>query len=366
MAKKVSKKAKDIVSGLDSKLDKLLDAKLDEKFDASMDKIGTKLENEQGKKLYTGFTKADVKKMTWQEKGFQFINALAHNDKEKLDGLTEGTPADGGYLVPDEFRAEIIKKLHDTAVIRPRARVIPMSSDTLKIPTTDSSVKTYWTAEAASKTTTSAQFDEFELSILKLAAVMVASDELLEDSSVGVIEYLTEEFANAIAIEEDRVFTSGNGTTEPAGLDSYTLTTVDAGGALAYGHFVDAWTTLKQGYRANSVWIAHSQVIAEIFKLQDGNARPLILDIPSKPNPVLMGRPILECNSMDTTKIFFGDLGKYIIGDKGEMRMATSNEAYVASTSMFQTDQTAIRVVKRMDAGLPQTEAFVEMQNVQA
>jgi HK97 family phage major capsid protein len=359
-------KAKEITDGIEDKIDKLIDAKLGETLDKQLEKH-TRTGADGKNKIYSSkLSKSDVDKMDWKEKGAHFVSAIARGDREKLDALSEGTDAEGGYLVPEEYRQEIVKRAYDQAMIRPRARVIPMSTDTLNMPTSDSGPKVYWTAEAASKTTTSAQFGQFTLTALKMAAIMVTSDELNEDSTPNVIEYLTDEFASVIAEEEDKVFTSGNGSTEPAGLDSYSLGTIDAGGDVKYDHFVDAIYALKQAYRQNAVWICHQQVLAEIQKLQDDNGRPLLLNLNAKENPMILGRPVLEVNSMDTTKIFVGDLSKYIIGDRSGMTMRTSQDAYVGSTSMFQTDQTAIRVVKRLDAGLPQTEAFKEIQNVQA
>lgn len=363
---KEEEEAKQITDSIEEKMEKLIDSKLAETLDKQLEK-NTRTGADGKKKIYSSkISKSDIDKMDWKAKGAHFISAVAHNDREKLDALSEGTDADGGYLVPPEYRQEIVKRAYDQAMIRPRARVIPMSTDTMYLPTSDSGPKVYWTSEAASKTTTSAQFGQFSLGALKMAAIMVTSDELNDDSTPNIIDYLTDEFASVIAEEEDRVFTRGNGTTEPAGLDSYTLTTVDAGGDLEYGHFVDAIYSLKQAYRNNAVWICHQQTLAEIQKLQDDQSRPLLLNLNAKENPSILGRPVLEVNNMDTTKIFVGDLSKYIIGDRSGMTMRTSQDAYVASTSMFQTDQTAIRVVKRLDAGLPQTEAFVEIQNTQA
>jgi len=356
--------AKKIADSIEEKVGKLIDAKFGEVLDKQLEKH-TRTGADGKKKLYSSkLSKDEVDKMDWKAKGAHFVSAIAHNDREKLDVLTEGTDEEGGFLVPEEYRQEIVKRAYDVAQIRPRARKIPMATDTLNIPTADTGPKVYWTAESAAKTTTSAQFGQFTLSALKMAAVMVVTDELSDDSTPNVIEYLTDEFANVIAEEEDRVFTSGNGTTEPAGLDSYTLTTVDAGSNLDYTHFVDAVTTLKQAYRSNSVWICHRETLADIYKLQDDNGRPLILNLNAKENPTILGRPVLEVNGMDTSKIFLGDLSKYVIGDRSGMTMRTSQDAVIADRSMFQHDETAIRVVKRLDAGLPLTEAFVEIENV--
>ena len=57
---------------------------------------------------------------------FQDYKTRLHN------ALSERIPAEGGFLVPEVLRCEILMVALETAIVRPRARVIPM--DSLRVP----------------------------------------------------------------------------------------------------------------------------------------------------------------------------------------------------------------------------------------
>lgn len=365
---KIEEKAKGIVNEFEKYTDDKI-GKLEEKMDKVLSQFSKEKQEEGGKgKLYSPeINKSDVEAMGWEEKGFHYLRGILTNDKQKLEVLSEGEDADGGYLVPEEYRLEVMKRSNDASVIRPRAQVIPMGSNTLNLNYEDTRPDVFITSEGASKTTTSSTFGRTQLTLKKLAAIMQMTDELKDDSGIGIMDYLTTQLAEAIARKEDELFMSGNGTTEPAGIDDYAgIPTVDAGGTLTYQTLVDAKYELPQGYRNNAVWICHRTVLAELNKLADDNNRPLLVNVQGGTSETLLGYPVLEHNNMDQSKIFFGDLGRYVIGDGGSMKIDTSMHATVGNSNSFEEDKTALRVVKRIDGALPLTEAFVEVQDVQA
>lgn len=366
--KKVEEKATEIVDELGKYTDEKV-GKLEKKIDKMSDileKFSKQKVEEGGKgKLYSpDISKSDVEKMDWKEKGFHYIQGVLKNDERKLKLLSTDVDARGGYLVPEEYRLEVMKRSMDASVIRPRAQVIPMQHNTLNLNAEDTKPTVYITTEGASKNTTSATFARTQLSLKKLAAIQPVTDELLEDSGIALMDYLTTQLAEAIAEREDWLFMNGNGTTEPAGIDSYTYTTVDAGGDLGWQDLVSAKFTLPQGYRNNAVWIAHSVRIAQLNNLADDNNRPLLVDIEGGTKQTLLGYPVLEHNNMDQSKMFFGDLGRFVIGEKPGMKFDISNEGVIGGSSLFEQDGTALRVVKRLDSAMPLTEAFVEIENV--
>src|SRR3546814_6041233 len=79
----------------------------------------------------------------------------------------ESVGAEGGFLVPEEFRGELAKVSLGTSIVRPRARVIPMNSATLRFPKIDETsrvssvyggVVVYRTEEGAELTESEAAF----------------------------------------------------------------------------------------------------------------------------------------------------------------------------------------------------------------
>jgi len=364
---KVEEKANEIVDELgkytDEKVGKL-ESKMD-KMAEMLEKYGKEKEEEKGKLYSPSFKKSDVQKMGWKEKGFHFLRSVVYGKEEQAKLLTGTDDASGGYLVPEEYLAEIMTRSRDRAVIKQRARVIPMTSPTLNLSTEYGNPDVFYTAEGATKTTTSATVDRTTLNLKKLAAIIRVTDELQDDANVDIIDYVTDRLVDAVVEKEEEMFITGTGTTMPKGLNHYALESVDAGGDLVFGDIVDAKFKLSQRYRNNAVWIAHKDVIAEIQQLTDDSDRPLILsNMGEATSEVLLGSPILENNNVPTDKIFFGDLSYYVIGEGREMRIDSTNTGVVGGQSDWERDTTSLRIVKRHDAALPLTEAFVEIENV--
>ena len=67
-----------------------------------------------------------------------------HPGQKTLAGSVD---ADGGYTIPDEFRAVLIRLIDEFGMVRRAARVFPMNSDNMKFPTLTSGVTVYWPNE---------------------------------------------------------------------------------------------------------------------------------------------------------------------------------------------------------------------------
>ena len=124
-----------------------------------------------------------IDKMTAKEKIVGFFQACIQNNTAVLKALSEGTNADGGYLVPDEFRAEIIRDIAESPHMRNEVTVVPMSRQVMNIPTLVEKPKVTWTDENATKSTTTAHFGQATLTAYKMAAILYSSDELIDDAN---------------------------------------------------------------------------------------------------------------------------------------------------------------------------------------
>lgn len=325
-----------------------------------------KVEDEKKGKIFG----KDVKKMTEEERNTEFIKALLSNSREKLELLSEGTDADGGYLVPDEYADRIVEDLRDATVIRPRATVITTRSKTLNLPSLATRPKVYWRGELAAKSTSSVTFDNLQFTPYSLAVIIGLSQELADDASLGVgsggiVGYVQRLIVQAIAEEEDKKFATGSGSGEPTGITQYTssMATVDAGGALSGDHFIKLYHKIPQGYRKNGVWLMNSRTISEVRQLKDSNNRYLIQDLAGSPQPTLLGRPIIEQNDLPSSQVYYGDLQYYTIVQRQGISTRVSDEATVASSSAFEKNLVYVRVEERVDGKLVQPKAFGYINN---
>lgn len=117
--------------------------------------------------------------------------------------------------------------------MRGLVRVVPMKRDIMQIPKLSTRPQVRWTSENAQKSTTTASFESKTLTAHKVAAILYASEELVEDcDTFDVVRLIIELFAERIAEEEDKVITSGSGTGQPTGLTNCTLTSVTCSGNL--------------------------------------------------------------------------------------------------------------------------------------
>lgn len=289
----------------------------------------------------------------------EFFQAIVSGDKEKAKALAEGTDASGGYLVPDEFRAQIVDWALDKPVIRRYATVWPMKSKTLELPALAADVAVYWGSENTSISTTSADFGNVLLTANKLNAIIYLSTELFEDSSIDLVNYLTDRFAQAIYREEDRKFVKGTGTGQPKGILQYTLGgTKNVAKAGTADDLIDTYWRLPQSHRDNAVWLMSNLTIANVSKLKDSNGQYLLIRPTDGSLPRLMGRPVLEQNDCGNT-IIFGDLRFYYIGDRRQLSVKTTTEG----AGTFEKDQIAIKVTERVDGRLALTRAFRSITN---
>lgn len=288
----------------------------------------------------------------------------------EIRAMSEGTAGDGGYLVPEEFSTLIIQKKSAIAKMRNYATVIPMVTDKLHVPYDNANVTPSWEAENNATTPSNATFSEITLTPWKLKVLSVASNELLADANVSIINYLAGQFARVLAAEEDKQFFTGNGSSKPTGLRSLSVTTVtQAGAALAYLDVVKLFMALPEQYRMNAQFVTSPTGIQLLMGLVDDNHRPIFMPSWEAGKPAtLFGRPLIEDpnwptnltvgSATNTTEIWFGDLSTYVIGDRQSLEMTISTERY------FDADQTAMKAILRVDGKGTLTEAHRKLISV--
>lgn len=295
----------------------------------------------------------DAASLTKEEKIVGFYHALVTNNEYALKALSEGTAADGGYLFPNEFMTELVRALPEVNVMRNWVRIVPMKRDTMDVSTLVSGPKVFWTAENAAKTTTSAHFGTDQLVAKKMAAILYASDELIEDSDIfDVVQLIINLFAEEIGREEEKVIWTGNGTTQPEGIDAAN-TVPSAGSAGGTGDFddiINLYYALPAQYRQNAAFFANDNTAKNLSKVKDSTGQYLWQpSVRDGAFDTLRGKPLVISNWVPDGKVYFGDFKRaYFLGDRKRMTVKVSQETETA----FTKDQTAIRVVARIGGAL--------------
>ena len=318
----------------------------------------------------------------------KLFNALA---RPQNASLSERLPAEGGFLVPEVLRSEILMVALETAVVRPRARVIPMDSLRVPLPIIDDTshasnvyggVAAYWTAEGATLSATAPSFGRFELEARKLTAYTTIPNELLQDSITSLDTWFNIFFPRAMAWFEDVAFISGTGVGEPQGfLNAPAAVTISTSSAheIKFSHIASAYSRMWPASLNNAVWLCSPDVLLSLLQmamndLSSGTAvaPPLWLQSMSATghpgggggdgvNYLLMGRPLIVSEKMPSSTsgntttagaLAFVDLGQYLLGDRQAMQIATSEEY------LFASDLVAYRVIERLDGRIWQQSAI--------
>lgn len=345
--------------------------KLSDMFDAKIREMGLdKVDRKHGIFPSDGDPDGDdLKDLSKEERIAKFLTAVVQNDVAVAKELSEGVGSEGGFLVPTEFRAEVVRKLVKDAVIRPRATVIPMARDKMDVPAESGGVSVFWAGESISLTESNPSFAQVNLNTNKLTGLSKMSRELFADAAISVVDYITGLFGRALAAEEDKKFMTGTGTGEPKGIRQYTLVSqAQAAASLTADDLIKLFYLLPVQYRARAVWIIHNSRIQLIRLLKDTQGRFLWTDGLSDAPATILGRPVLEQNDIPTnlgvgtneSEIFFGDLSYYLIGDRQTMEVESTTQG----AGTFEKHQVALKLIERIDGQLGITEDFVKMTAV--
>jgi HK97 family phage major capsid protein len=345
-----------------------------------LDKVDLKFGN------HGGLTEDEIKSLSKKEKVARFIKAVFLKDVATVKALSEGTPADGGYQVPEEFASEVNRIVEDFGLVRKLSRKIPMNSDTMNIPRLSASVGVTFPGENTAGTESQPVWENVQLLAKTAVGLTVASNELLADANVSVVDLLAELFAEALAGTEDAQGLVGTGApftgianiagvnelVMSAGKDTYAEATGD--------DYRDLIAKVKPWSLQGSAFFMHRTVWAEVQKLKDGGTGAYIA---SALNPVfspisgaqgasynamivgtIWGYPVYLSDKLPATsdvsqsgKVFalFGNLNHLYFGDRATMSLSISDSATVGTNNAFEMNQSAVRVTERfaLAVGLP-------------
>lgn len=290
----------------------------------------------------------------------EFLKAFFGGDVQKLQILSEGVAADGGYLVPDEFANMIIEDRRDANIMRQiAAPAINITSDTFHLPNLASRPKATWRNEKAVKNTSTASFGETVFSPHSLASIVPMTNEFVADAQLGVgasvVNYISGLLAISLAEAEEQAFWTGSGTGQPKGVNQYSLRTVAAVAPTDVARadaIISGKARTPQGYRQRAVWVGDMGTYEEVAKLKDTQNRYLLSDLAGSETQLLKGRPVYESNYLEGGSLYFGDYSFYQIVDREGISIKVSDEATVGGQSAFERNLTFIRAEERVDAQL--------------
>jgi HK97 family phage major capsid protein len=285
------------------------------------------------------------------------------------NAMSERVPGQGGFLVPENLRSEVLLASLEHSIIRPRARIIPMDSLRVPYPSIDDQTHTssvlggltgYWSEEAATLTASQPGFGRIVLEAKKLALYTEIPNELVNDAPT-LTSFLQMTLPMACAFYEDLAFISGSGVGQPQGY-------INAPGAIKVSRktaskvkFEDIaalYPRMLPVAMQNAIWVCSPSVIGQLLQLvmPTGDATvtyvagPLWLtagSVAPGAQYTLLGHPLFVTEKAaalgSTGDLAFVNLDYYLLGDRQTMTL-TSSEHF-----KFSSDLLAVRLLERLD-----------------
>lgn len=279
--------------------------------------------------------------------------------------LGEGTESAGGYLVPDEYRAELVKRLPELSELFAHVRQIPVASDAGSMPSLATDIGVSWDeAENAAFEEQTPAFGSITWAIHRANAFTKMSRELVADAAPKIADVVTDLFIEAMGAEMDRVIAIGNGTDEPRGLISAVSISSVSTGTITFAKLITVEFTLAKKYRKRARWVLNNTNVRRIQTLVDTNGQPLFRrDAGEHGAGTILGYPISQQDDLPDSEILFGDLRYYLWFDREQVGV----EATTQGGNAFQYHQTWLKTWMRCDGKLGMDVAdgpFVRADNI--
>lgn len=322
--------------------------------------------------------------------GVDYVRTIWHKNPatnlgEKLEALRNAassvSPSDGGFLVPETLRSQLLQIALEESVVRPLATVVPMDSARVPFPMIDSTTNSgsvfggmiaYWGEEGAALTDSSPKFGRAVLDAKKLTGLSAVPNELLQDSIVSFSALIESLWPKALAFSEDAACMSGTGVGEPLGFMGTGNTAAIAvaaesgqtAGTIVYENIVKMYARMLPSSLSKAVWICSPDALPELFTMAlavGTGGGPIFVSSAVGAAPMtIFGRPLIvseKAGALGTRgDIVFADLSYYLIGDRQTMT-ADSSTDYA-----FGSDKTTFRIIQRVD-GQPWLKSAITPKN---
>lgn len=278
-------------------------------------------------------------------------------------------PDSGGFLVPEEYRPQLLMLGLEDSVVLPRATVVPMNTQTLVLPTVDATsnatsvfggVVVYRTEEGEEFVESAAKFGRIKLDVTKQTALAYLTNEVIRESAPAIQAVLGQMVPGAMSYFADLDFMSGTGAGEPLGglndanpaLLSIAAETGQSADTIVWENVLKAYSRQLPQSIGRTVWIASPDTFVELatmaLSVGTGGSAVWITDGTGTPVLTLLGRPVVMSEKTpgvlgDKGDLSLVDWSFYLIGIRDNLMVDTSDHV------KFTSDQTTVRAIARND-----------------
>lgn len=269
------------------------------------------------------------------------------------------TTSAGGYLIPSEFQAELIRAMKAFGAIRENATVFETDSGSqIAIPTVDdTSNKGRLISINTQVTTSDVSFGQTLFDAYKYSSDQVLVPiELMEDSAFDMDGLVNSILAERLGRITEEHYTTGDGSGKPKGIVAAsaqgTQGTTGQTTSIIVDDLVDLYHSLDPAYRAGASWMMNDATVKAIRKLKTGvsgdNTFIWQAGLTAGAPDTILGHPVVVSPEMpvmaaSAKAILFGNLKRFRIRDVRGIRIVRMDERYadydqVGFVSFLRTD----------------------------
>lgn len=347
------KKAKEILD----EIDKLQEEYEVEKRLFENEKESAKLNEEDVAKIEKNI--AEKKEDKEEEDSVQ---KFAKQIRNIAKGLNEGTPADGGYTVPEDISTMVEERREAKASLIDLVSVETVTTNKGSRTFKKRSQQTGFTkvGEGGKITSTSTpQFERMDYVISKYAGYLPITNELLEDTDTNIVNIIVEWLGDESRVTRNKIILDLIKTQDEVELDGLD----DIKKVLN--------VTLGSAFKSTSVIVTNDDGLQYLDTLKDNDGKYLLQPNPANPMEMRLSAgattvPVRVIPNADlataSNKIPFiiGDLKEGIrFFDRKQLTINTSNVAAIGELNAFEEDLTLFRGIEREDCKIRDEEAFV-------
>lgn len=331
-------------------------------------------ENEQEERHFNGQTSIEQRSATAFDKamrhGFSALDSEERALIKEARAQSVGDDAKGGFTVPTQFRSKIVDTMKMFGGLANIATVLDTETgQDIAWPTSDGSAEEgIMLGESDASGEEDVTFGERVMGAKKMTSKIIrVSNELLSDSGIDMIGYLSRRIGNRIGRGEAKQLINGTGAgNNITGLIAQASTGITAAGtaALTWEEFLALKHSVDPAYRAGLAhWLFNDTTLLSIKTMKDGQGRPLWLpsiagDTPatfdSDPYQIDQGMPDIGAGK---APVAYGDFSAVQIRRVRYMALKRLVEKYA------ELDQTGFLAFHRFDMVLEDLAAVKLMKN---
>lgn len=274
-----------------------------------------------------------------------------------VSAQTMGTGSEGGFLIPKKFGDMIMAFTPESAIVRPRATVIPAGDNPdaeISFPALDQSgtkgvysgVVTTWLAEGETIDQTSFSLREIAMQPKAVAGYIAFSNKLLRNSSAAST-LGTKLLSEAINKAEDDAFINGNGVGKPMGFLGHASAKAINRTTANTVKFIDLATMVQNHKGDMKEWVISQTLYSTMLTMADTAGNLIFTNGIGGMAPTLLGFPVRwsERTPVKGSKgdVMLLDLSYYYVKDGSGLLLSASEHV------QFLNDKTVFKITKSVD-----------------